>query len=133
MSTESDYNPESATHRATETGKRVVAEADRVWRENPVPVVLGALALGLAIGALIRAADNDTPTTYAKSRLSDGEDYIRDLTKLLSKATKKGYRKSAAAVKDSLGKAADLAHDVEDDYVDPASKWFRKLWKRCCE
>ena len=146
---ETDYNfeggaapaPESTAHRAaeagkraTEAGKRAVAEADRVWRQNPVPVVIGALALGLAIGVLIRSMEHEPRSRMddAKERFGDAEDYLKDLVATLSKSGKKGYRKSAAAVKESLEKAVDAARGVEDDYVDPATKWFRSMWKKCC-
>src|SRR5215217_8255638 len=100
-------------------GRRVVAEADRIWRQNPVPVVIGALATGLLIGLLLRSAERDRAEEL-KDRLSETEGFLHDLITGLTKATKKGYRKSAEAVKDTVEKAVDAARDIDvEDYVDP--------------
>src|SRR4051794_20889213 len=115
------------------TGRRAVAEADRIWRENPIPVVIGALATGLIIGLIMRSSERDRAEEL-KERLEDTEGFLHELIGTVAKATKKGYRKSASAVKDAVDSAVDAARDVDvDDYVDPAAKWFRKLWKRCCD
>ena len=117
-----------------ESGRHLVDEADRVWRANPIPVVLGALATGLLIGVLVRSLEEPkSRTEELKDRFSDGEDYLRELLASVSKSGKKGYKKSAAALKEQLEKAVDAAHDVDvDDYVDPVASWFKKFWKKCC-
>jgi hypothetical protein len=120
------------TESIPEAGRRTVAEADRIWRENPIPVVLGALATGLVIGLVLRAAERDRADVL-KDRLEETEGFLHDLVGSLTKATKKGYRKSADAVKDAVESAVDAARDIDvDDYVDPANKWLKKIWKRCC-
>jgi ElaB/YqjD/DUF883 family membrane-anchored ribosome-binding protein len=119
------------TENIPETGRRVVSEADRIWRENPVPVVLGALGVGLLIGVLVRSLERDR-TDELQSRLASTESFVQELIGTLTKASKKGYKKSASALHDVVEKAADVAHDAEDDYIDPAAKWFRGLWKKCC-
>jgi hypothetical protein len=90
---ETDYT-EPKKNYIPEAGRRAVAEADRVWRANPIPVVLGALATGLLIGVLVRAAQRDR-TDEIRSRLDETEGFVRELVDSLTKATKKSYRKSA--------------------------------------
>ncbi len=123
--------PEGANSYIPDAGRRMAAEAERVLRANPVPIVLGALATGLVIGLLVRASQKDHADEL-RDRLSETEGFVRELVGSLTKASRKGYKKSAAAVKDSLEKLGDAAHDVEDDYVDPAAKWFKSFWKKCC-
>src|SRR4051812_19309151 len=99
------------TESIPDAGRRTVAQADRIWRQNPVPVVLGALATGLVIGLILRAAERDRAVEL-KERLAETEGFLHDLVGSLGKATKKGYRKSAAAVKDAVETAVDAARDI---------------------
>lgn len=120
------------TEELSQTGRRAVSEADRILRENPVPVVVGALALGVVIGLVCRGSERSREEEL-RDRLEETQGYLHDLVAALTKATKKGYRKSAEAVRETVDKAVDAARDIDvDDYVDPASKWLRGWWKKVC-
>lgn len=95
-------------------------------RENPVPTVLGALALGLAIGLAIRYAsrpEETTPMSVKRAlREIDWSTMSPSFLPGLMRSVKRGYAGSADAVKGGLERVKDV--DV-DDYVKP----LRKRWK----
>jgi len=95
-------------------------------RENPVPTVLGALALGLAIGLAIRYASRpEEPTVSVKKTLRDVDWSAMSLPFLwpFFRSVKRGYETSAEAVKEGI----ERVREVEvDDYVKP----LRKRWNK---
>jgi ElaB/YqjD/DUF883 family membrane-anchored ribosome-binding protein len=104
--------------------------ADVYVRENPVPTILGALAVGFLIGVLVRSSE-PTPRSRWNDAREDAEDQLRSLLSSLAKKGKKAYKKSSSAVRDSLSDAADAARNLDmDDYTDPVTSWFSKLWKK---
>ena len=94
-------------------------------RENPVPTVLGALAIGLAIGLAIRFSSSSAEKEVeAKSPLANVDLSILSLPFLwpLFRSLRRKYEDSADAVKDGVQKLKKV--DV-DRYVKP----LRKKWK----
>jgi len=94
-------------------------------RENPVPTVLGALALGVAIGLAIRYSSSSAEKEVeAKSPLANVDLSILSLPFLwpLFKSVRRKYEDSAEAVKDGVGRLKKV--DV-DRYVKP----LRKKWR----
>jgi ElaB/YqjD/DUF883 family membrane-anchored ribosome-binding protein len=98
-------------------------------RENPVPTVLGALALGLAIGLAIRYSSRPEPepsvTLKRALREFDWSSIAPAFLPALMKNVKRGYADSAEAVKEKIGRVKDI--DV-DDYVTPLRKRWNKLF-----
>jgi len=94
-------------------------------RQNPVPTVIGALALGVAIGLAIRysssSADNKVE---AKSPLADVDLSILSLPFLwpMFKSLRRKYDDSAEAVKDGVDRLKEV--DV-NRYMKP----LRKKWR----
>src|SRR2546423_3340376 len=94
-------------------------------RENPVPTVLGALAIGVAIGLAIRFSSSSAEKEVeAKSPLGNIDLSILSLPFLwpLFKSLRRQYEDSADAVKDGVQRLKKV--DV-DRYVKP----LRKKWK----
>ncbi|MEY2497112.1 MAG: hypothetical protein QOD12_668 [Verrucomicrobiota bacterium] len=94
-------------------------------RENPVPTVLGALALGVAIGLAIRYSSSSADKEVeAKSPLANVDLGMLSLPFLwpLFKSVRRKYEDSADAVKDGVDRLKKV--DV-DRYVKP----LRKKWK----
>ena len=94
-------------------------------RENPVPTLIGALALGVAIGFAIRyASTSSDKESAAKSPLSDADLGMLSLPFLwpLFKVVRRRYEDSADAVKDGVDR---LKRVKVDQYVKP----LRKKWK----
>ena len=94
-------------------------------RENPVPTVIGALALGVAIGLAIRYSSSSAEKEVeAKSPLGNFDLSILSLPFLwpLLKSMRKRYEDSADAVKDGVDRLKKV--DV-DRYVRP----LRKKWR----
>ena len=111
--------------------------ADVYVRENPVPTILGALALGFIVGLLIRPTEPTPRSRWEDARDSardfggDVEDQLRSLLTSIAKKGKKAYKKSSAAVRDAIDEATDAARDIDvEEMADPVTSWFRKLWRK---
>jgi ElaB/YqjD/DUF883 family membrane-anchored ribosome-binding protein len=94
-------------------------------RENPVPTVIGALAIGVAIGLAIRFSSSSAEKEIeAKSPLANVDLSVLSLPFLwpLFKSLRRKYEDSTDAVKDSVHRLKKV--DV-DRYVKP----LRKKWK----
>ena len=94
-------------------------------RENPVPTVLGALVLGLAIGLAIRyASSSEEKEVEVKSPLGNFGWSALSLPFLwpFFKTVKRKYEDSAEVVKEGVDRVKDI--DVQR-YVKP----LRKRWK----
>ena len=120
-------NVASDTWDQTRQRAGVVRERTEVFlRENPVPTVLGALVLGLAIGLAIRySSRQEEPTLSVKRALRevDWSTMAPAFLPSLMRNVKRGYAGSAEAVKDGLERVKEV--DV-DEYVKP----LRKRWKK---
>jgi ElaB/YqjD/DUF883 family membrane-anchored ribosome-binding protein len=94
-------------------------------RENPVPTILGALAIGLAIGLAIRYSSSaEENKIEAKPSLGNVHWGFLSLPFLwpFVKSLKEKYRDSAEAVKEGVDRARNL--DIHR-YTKP----IRKRWK----
>ena len=94
-------------------------------RENPVPTVIGALAIGVAIGLAIRFSSSSAEKEIeAKSPLASVDLSILSLPFLwpLFKSLRRKYEDSAEVVKDGVDRLKKV--DV-DRYVKP----LRKKWR----
>ena len=94
-------------------------------RENPVPTIIGALAIGVAIGLAIRYSSSSADKEVeAKSPLANVDLSVLSLPFLwpFFKAVRRKYEDSADVVRDGV----DRLKKVEvDRYVKP----LRKKWK----
>ena len=94
-------------------------------RQNPVPTVIGALALGVAIGLAIRYSSSSSEREVeAKSPIGDVDLGILSLPFLwpMFKSLRRKYDDSAEVVKDGVDRLKNV--DV-NRYVKP----LRKKWK----
>jgi hypothetical protein len=94
-------------------------------RENPVPTVIGALALGVAIGLAIRYASSSAEKEVeSKSPLANVDLSILSLPFLwpLFKSMRRKYEDSTDAVKEGVDRLKTVN---VDRYVKP----LRKKWK----
>jgi ElaB/YqjD/DUF883 family membrane-anchored ribosome-binding protein len=128
--------------RMQQAGQRLAGVASETWdqtkekaaiarertefflRENPVPTIVGALVVGVAIGLAIRYASSSAEKeTEVKSPLGDLNLGALSLPFLwpFFKTVKRRYEDSAEAVKGGLDRVKDI--DV-DKYVKP----LRKRW-----
>jgi len=111
---------------------RTLRQAGSYVRENPVPTIIGAVALGFAIGLIVRSIESEKRSDQLRDTLEDAEDYLRSVLVPLVKKSKRTYAKSAEAVRDAVADAVDRARDIDvDDYTDPVANWWGRLWKKC--
>ena len=98
-------------------------------RENPVPTVIGALAVGLAIGLAIRySSESSRRETEVKSPFGDVNLGVLSLPFLwpFFKSVQRRYEDSAEAVKDGVDR---IKHVDVDRYVKPLRKQWRSWTK----
>lgn len=109
-----------------EKAGRARERAEYFVRENPVPTILGALGIGIAIGLAIRYASSSEAKTEieVKSPLGNVNWSLLSLPFLwpFFKSAKEKYETSAEAVKDGVKRLKKI--DI-DDYAKP----IRKRWK----
>ena len=119
---------DAASETWDQTRQKAVVVRERTeffLRENPVPTVLGALALGLAIGLAIRYSSRpQEPSLSVKRALRevDWSTIAPAFLPSLVRNVKRGYEGSAEAVKDGFDRVREV--DV-DEYIKP----LRKRWK----
>src|SRR5437870_8248883 len=99
---------EPPRRRREQIGGRTSRERTELFlRENPVPMILGALAAGLAIGLAIRYASlSEEKEIEVKSPLGRVDWGLLSLPFLwpILKSLKEKYQDSADAVRDSVGR-----------------------------
>ena len=139
----SEEETSSARTRVRRTARRVGNAAGDTWeqtkeragqarertelflRENPVPTVLGALAIGVALGLAIRyASSSSEKEVEVRTPLGNVNWSVLSLPFLwpLFKTVRAKYEDSAEVVKEGIDRVKDI--DV-DRYVKP----LRKRWK----
>ena len=112
-----------------EKASRARERTEYFMRENPVPTILGALGLGIAIGLAIRFASTSEGKSKveAKSPLSDLDWSVLSLPFLwpLFKSARAKYERSAEAMKDGVERLKKIDPERFRDYAKP----IRKRWK----
>jgi ElaB/YqjD/DUF883 family membrane-anchored ribosome-binding protein len=143
MQTREEQTSSEAEGRLRRTAHKVSAAAGDTWaqtkekagmarqrtefflRENPVPTILGALAIGLAIGLAIRysssAEENEIEAKPSLGNMHWGFLSLPFLWPFV-KSLKEKYRDSAEAVKEGVDRARNI--DIHR-YTKP----IRKRWK----
>jgi uncharacterized membrane-anchored protein YhcB (DUF1043 family) len=106
------------THDAKERAQDLLRETDNQIRANPIPAVLMALGVGIAIGLLSRLIE---PPARRREPLHDALDDIRSLLATGARKGRSAYAHSAEAVRDAVEKARDID-------VDPVAKWWKRIW-----
>ena len=113
-----------------ETASRARERTEYCVRENPVPAIVSALGIGIAIGLAIRYASADERKTEieVKSPLGNLNWSVLSLPFLwpLFKSAKQKYEKSADVVADAMEQGVKRFKKMD---VDRYAKPIRKRWK----
>jgi ElaB/YqjD/DUF883 family membrane-anchored ribosome-binding protein len=113
-----------------EKASRALGRTKDFLRENPVPTILGALGIGIAIGLAIRYASPSERKTEieVKSPWGDLNWSVLSLPFLwpMFKSAKKKYERSADAVADSM---KDEVKRLKKMDVERYAKPIRKRWR----
>jgi len=115
---------------AKEKASRARERTEYFVRENPVPTIVGALGLGIAIGLAIRLASTSErkAEVEVKSPLGNLNWSILSLPFLwpLLKSAREKYESSAEAVNEAVKDGVKRLKKID---VDRYSKPIRKRWK----
>jgi len=113
-----------------ETASRARERTEYFVRENPVPAIISALGIGIAIGLAIRYASADERRTEVevKSPLGNLNWSVLSLPFLwpLFKSTKEKYERSADAVSDAMQDGVKRFKKID---VNRYAKPIRRRWK----
>ncbi len=120
----------SGAWRSTVQGAGTARERTEFFlRENPVPTVIGALAIGLAIGLAIRySSETAREEKEVKTPLGDLNLGALSLPFLwpFFKTVQRRYEDTAEVVRDNVRDGVDRVRDIDvDRYVKP----LRKKWR----
>ena len=130
--------PEGAQFRKESSGIRqraqdLVHSADTYVRENPVPAILGALAVGFALGLMTRLLEEpERRTSTVEDLLHDTRDALRGVLGAAAKKSRHAFDSSTDAVRGAASTVAGKARDLEEDAVDSVAKWWKRAWSNCC-
>jgi ElaB/YqjD/DUF883 family membrane-anchored ribosome-binding protein len=106
-------------------GNDLVRQTENYVRGNPIPALLGAAAVGFALGLVARSLE---PRRESEP-FQDALDELRSVIKPIAKKTRKAYANSSDAVRDAVEQAVERARDLDvDRYVDPVTGWWKRLW-----
>lgn len=122
---------EAASNTWEQTRQRANVARERTeffLRENPVPTILGALALGLAIGLAIRYSSRPqepTPLTVRNALKNIDWRGMSEPALPFLRKVRRGYADTSEAVADAVRGGVDRVKDVDvQSYVKP----LRKRW-----
>jgi len=110
------------TDNIQEPAHDLLSETDNLIRANPIPAVVAAFGIGLALGLATRFIEGPERKS---DHLRDALDDLRTLLATGAKRGKRAYADSAEAVRDAVEHAVEKARDIE---VDPVAKWWKRLW-----
>jgi hypothetical protein len=106
-------------------GQDLVRETENYVRGNPIPAILGAVAVGIVIGLVARSLEREREPEPIRDALNE----LRGILKPLAKKTRGAYANSSHAVQDAVHGAVERARDLDvEHYVDPVAKWWKRLW-----
>ena len=103
---------QKALSTAQDTAQDAVRTGEKYLRENPIPVILGALLIGAVLGALLRPPPRKEP---------DAAQAVRDWVE-----------KTLEELAAKWPKAKEQARSIQDDLVDQAQDLRKKVrfWSR---
>jgi len=106
-------------------GQDLARQAENYVRANPIPALIGAVAVGFALGLISRSLEKQREPEPIRDALNE----IRSLLKPLAKKTRKAYAESSDTVREAVEHAVERAKELDvDRYVDPLSSWWKRLW-----
>ena len=108
------------TTEARERAENLLRDTDQYVRQNPIPLLLGAIAVGFLLGMVARQFERERKA----EPIHDALDEIRGFLKPLAKKARRAAEHSAEVVRDAAGRV----HLDVDEYAAPVTGWWRKLW-----
>lgn len=96
-------------------------QADEVVRENPIPVIFTAVAIGFGLGLLFRSFDTERRSNSIRECLDETSDILGSIWRPIGKKT----RRTAQSMREAVEQAVDRVQDID---VDPITRWWRRLW-----
>lgn len=97
---------------------------DAYLRENPIPAIIGAVAVGVAVGFLVALRETSRHREPVRGFFDDLAEGVRDRMKPLQQKARRAYANSSGRVTDAVHDAMDRARKLD---VDPGV-WWRRFW-----
>jgi hypothetical protein len=113
------------TQDVKDRGQDLVRDTENYVRGNPIPAILGAVAVGIVIGLVARSLERQREPEPIRDAVND----LRAILKPFAKKTRKVYADSSHAVHDAVNQAVERARDLDvEHYTDPVAKWWKRFW-----
>lgn len=100
-------------------------QADEVVRTNPVPAIVTAVAVGFALGLLVRFFEAERRENPVRECLDDTSNLLGSFLRPLGKKSRRVADSVRESVRDAVEQAVSRAQDID---VDPITKWWKRLW-----
>ena len=111
---------EDTLHTARVRADEAIERGQDYVRQNPVPVVLGALAVGVLVGIAIGRRDEPTlRERYVDEPLDQAHDLLHSLLAPVAKRLRHEYG-------DIRSQAVDAGDKIHDGYLDPVFRRARR-------
>ncbi len=111
----------STTENLKTQGQDLVRQTENYVRGNPIPALLGAVAVGFVLGAVARSLEPRRDPEPIQDALNE----LRGILAPLAKKTRKGIAESSDAVREAVEQAVERAKDLD---LDPVAGWWKRLW-----
>ncbi len=102
-------------------GQDLVRQTENYVRGNPLPALVGAVAVGFALGLIARSLE----TRREPEPIHDALNELRSMLSPFAKKTRKGFADSSEAVREAVEQAVERAREID---LDPVAGWWKRLW-----
>ena len=116
------------THEINDEDPTLLEQADQMVRDNPIPAIIAAAAVGFGLGLLVRALEPDRPAHPVRDCLDDTHDLMGSLFRPVRKQARHAgdvARHASEVVREAVEHAVERAQEID---IDPVSKWWKRLW-----
>jgi ElaB/YqjD/DUF883 family membrane-anchored ribosome-binding protein len=109
--------------------RTLMEEADSYLRENPIPVLLGAVAVGVVVGLMVGSMEESRRRDPMRAFIDDLADGVRDRLKPWQRKARRAYASSSERVADAVHDAVERAKNIDvDPVVAPMAAWWKRIW-----
>jgi hypothetical protein len=109
---------------APTTFQTVSTQANQAIRDNPVPTIVTAIALGFALGILMRVLRPEKPSL--EEAIEENGGWFKAFFRPLESKARDAYSASSEVVRGAVEKAVDKIHEVEEL---SQKNWWQRLWE----
>jgi len=108
--------------------RRLMQETDAYFRENPIPILLGAVAVGVVVGIFVASLEESRRRDPLREFIDDITEGVRGRLKPWQRKARRAYASSSERVADAVHDAVERARKDVDPVVAPVAAWWKRIW-----